>query len=237
MKAFTGFNVNRAPNQGPQSISPTIGKIDSSSTTWKSITDMLIQNRCWICRQQFPKGRTRGVFMISDILTYFGRRIDDLSASADVNREEIFDSVSVSTLYASDLEIGEAEQQFLIHLDGCWLRYCALRGDMSNIEKDLASVELQLWMSGLVCMTSEECDKMYRQIIPDTEQTSTGVTIRKATLASMAKDACPPGCNCDNPWPFLVPDEVSSVSPAAPKPAVVPMQSAEDTLPRQSSET
>ena len=41
---------------------------------WSTINDMLIQNRCWLCRETFVRGKMKKVFMLSHLLTYVEER-------------------------------------------------------------------------------------------------------------------------------------------------------------------
>jgi hypothetical protein len=47
---------------------------DQIENAWKSIQNMLIQNRCWICEQVFARGKTKKVFMVSHLLKYLEDR-------------------------------------------------------------------------------------------------------------------------------------------------------------------
>ena len=41
---------------------------------WSTINDMLIQNRCWLCRETFLRGKMKKVFMLSHLLAYVEER-------------------------------------------------------------------------------------------------------------------------------------------------------------------
>lgn len=86
------------------------------------------------------------------------------------------------------------------NLSACYRRYYECEGNSVLIEQELKEVDMAVWMSGLVCYTTEECAKEFDLMIPNAES-------NRGPLPSMKKFApdekCPPGCGCDNPWPFL----------------------------------
>lgn len=90
----------------------------------------------------------------------------------------------------------EAELDGIMHLTACWERYQEIGGDAALIEADFKASQVERWMSGLACCRSELCNAVFECIVPPTE-----VDGKPKKFFNDPKD-CPPGCGCDNPWPF-----------------------------------
>eukprot|EP00981_Chlorochromonas_danica_P012768 scaffold5387_cov251-Ochromonas_danica.AAC.18 len=85
--------------------------------------------------------------------------------------------------------------------------------DMINLEKEFKEIDMEVWMSGLICAQNEECRADMLLILPnatlDSRNDVSNAFDRAATTGKpslfmvAASDSCPPGCNCDDPWRFL----------------------------------
>ena len=82
------------------------------------------------------------------------------------------------------------------------------------LEKELLKKDIALWMSGLVCCSTEDCLKQFMIIVPNTiddnhnNSTNTGTKerkIKKNSIFTFANDECGPNCKCDSPWKFELP--------------------------------
>ncbi len=77
---------------------------------------------------------------------------------------------------------------------------------VSNMKRD---DDVETWMSGLVCGTNEDCLREFNAMMDESRpEVATGPrTAPRFGFGSVettgGKD-CPPGCGCDNPWPFLL---------------------------------
>jgi hypothetical protein len=82
------------------------------------------------------------------------------------------------------------------------------------LEKELLKKDIALWMSGLVCCSTEDCMKQFLIFAPNTiddnqsNSYSTSTKERKSKKSSIftfANDECGPNCKCDSPWKFELP--------------------------------
>ena len=81
------------------------------------------------------------------------------------------------------------------------------------LEKELLKKDIALWMSGLVCCSTEECMKQFIIIVPSTNDDnnqSNSNKERKSKINNLftfanANDECGPNCKCDSPWKFELP--------------------------------
>ena len=60
---------------------------------WKTVNDCLINNRCWLCKQVFLKGKIKKVFMVSDIVRCLLRRRDQIAARVEAYTSTIANSM------------------------------------------------------------------------------------------------------------------------------------------------
>jgi hypothetical protein len=186
--------------------------VDDSRSPWLSINDMLIQNKCFLCEEVFPKGKVKKVFQVSHIIDYFKDR---------------FEQEKVAPLPPIQSR----------HLGRLYQRYCELLVEtqpeqfVELLLKELSNDDVEVWMSGLTCDLKEVCQNelrlflnvplpvggdataMAKSIVVSSESNTTAATggeggakKPKSDIMSMmtfANKDCPPGCTCDNPWPFL----------------------------------
>lgn len=104
----------------------------------------------------------------------------------------------------------EEDLQGIIHLAACWERYQEIDGDAALLEADFKAAQVERWMSGLACCRNELCSAVYDCIVPPTEPDG-----KPKKFYNDPKD-CPPGCGCDNPWPFTG----NAVPMVPPKPSI-----------------
>jgi hypothetical protein len=104
------------------------------------------------------------------------------------------------------------------NLQKCYNSYVALMNEGNGMPDKLFAEfrqsDVEVWMSGLVCGNSPECRQELSYFIeskrhtPVDGATSSGGSA-KTEVNSMFSFAiprgtdCPPGCGCDNPWPFM----------------------------------
>ena len=152
-----------------------------SKSPWTTVNDMLIQNRCWLCRDGFKKGKIKKVFMISQVLEYF-----ELLQSKDTEKD-------------AEIET-EIESP---NLKACYDQYCKTAGEVDRVLRDLEANDIAPWMSGLVCGQSEACAREFNMIVPNGTRAKPAATSKVASEILKKVDDCAPGCGCDNPWAFL----------------------------------
>jgi len=162
---------------------------------------MLIENRCWLCQEVFQRGKTKKVFQVSSLVECFERQMEHEKQIEEENLEDMGNESVSKKMFKSR------------HLRECYESYQELVGsDKKNMNKLLELLkdnDIELWMSGLICGTNEHCREEMAYFIADTlkssstsTKVSTSTKIPGITFANKDKD-CLPGCNCDNPWPFL----------------------------------
>ena len=172
-------------------------------SVFSSINDNLIQNKCWLCDRTFMKGKIRKVFQVTDILRYYHERYVSL---VHHNEKVVTDEALPSSDHQQ--QIDNTRERFLeqeelkcelisTNFRKCYKRYEELQGNISKIEDELRDIDCAVCMSGLACCSTDECDKEYKYIMPD----DTSLRVQVTKLPS--SESCPPGCGCDNPWPFL----------------------------------
>ena len=78
-----------------------------------------------------------------------------------------------------------------------------LGGNETQLEEILKEKNVTLWFSGLVCCQNEWCLEQYQLIIPPSEDEAASAAKALESIRGKLAADCPPGCMCDNPWPFL----------------------------------
>lgn len=167
----------------------------TDSKAWDTVTQCLMNNRCWLCEEIFPRGKVKKVFEVSDLLNYCNARMDTVKEGS-----------------------GDIPAILCRNLTRVFNRYSAINGDLKTIECDLEAVNMAPWMSGLVCLRNTNCTNDYNLITMKPPPNSDGSKGEEGSDDSipppekvagwlppgfMRKEDCPPGCDCDNPWPFL----------------------------------
>lgn len=147
-----------------------------STSAWQSVNDMLIQNRCWLCRAIFKKGKIKKVFTIAQVIQYF----DSLPKDSDTAPVE----------FISD------------NFKACYEAYGLKEGQTDAILRELQSCDVAPWMSGLVCAQTKECALEF-DLIAKTDIAASITKLRDDIPAMSKAENCPPGCDCDSPWSFL----------------------------------
>ena len=159
----------------------------SAPIPWKSISDMLIQNKCWLCTQTFPRGKKKKVFTVNQVLHSFSSTFDASSVETPDGRLTFFTDF--------------VEQ--LPHVHACYSNFCYMNGDVKKISRELEKIDIAPWMSGLVCCSNDLCKAAFNAISAE-NPTSVGNSDQlNAALAKHNVNDCPPGCGCDNPWQFM----------------------------------
>lgn len=211
----------------------------SVKSPWASINDVLIQNRCWLCLNYFPKGKTKKVFQVSDLLTFYHNHMSRLiirseaaaeasSATAAIafplegdakehNSETVTPaedkSSEVSSECASEIEPTSTDYKFIsANLQACYDSYVALMnagdGKPDLLFKEFKETDVEVWMSGLVCAISADCRKEAAYFIENKKHAASTADGKRKVNSMFAFSIpngtdCPPGCGCDNPWPFM----------------------------------
>jgi hypothetical protein len=78
-----------------------------------------------------------------------------------------------------------------------------LDGDKSKLEEELKTNDVAPWSSGLVCGLNDSCMFQYQLIVPPDGDTNRITPTQSQKSDIPLPNDCPPGCDCDNPWPFL----------------------------------
>lgn len=175
-----------------------------STNPWLTINDMLIKNRCWLCEDVFQRGKVKKVFQVSALLEYFDRRLRHETIAPDKPQDGIDSS--------NNEDISSKDAFKAKNLRNCYEHYKAVIGNdkEANAKKFLDILkdnDIELWMSGLICGSKDACKEEMAHFIVDAPTTATSSTKSSKnspfTFANKDNKDCPPGCNCDNPWPFL----------------------------------
>jgi hypothetical protein len=174
----------------------------SQTFAFSSINEMLMQNRCWLCEETFQKGKTKKVFQLTDLLEFFVARLTQEHANQEVpalkskTLRESYECFKALAVFDANGNI-----------------------DSAKVISELRTHDIETWMSGLICGVNAQCQEELPYFVKDLSAKggnatksapasiiSTTSNGQKAFfMPSMDKDKkdCPPGCNCDNPWPFL----------------------------------
>jgi len=122
---------------------------------------------------------------------------------------------------------------FSSNISDCYNSYLSMPSTDSiekatMLEKELLKKDIALWMSGLVCCSTEECTKQFIIIVPSTNDDnnqsnsnqsnnnqSNSNKERKSKINNLftfanANDECGPNCKCDSPWKFELPGHRSN---------------------------
>ena len=116
----------------------------------------------------------------------------------------------VPVTHAQEL-FDEKDVKDFVHLQKCWERYCDFGGATPDLINEMKANDVEMWMSGLACCRNPVCKAAYECIIPPAPNapgtTSTNTANKKKNSYMNGKfydKNCPPGCGCDNPWPFML---------------------------------
>jgi hypothetical protein len=185
---------------------------------WASINDVLIQNKCWLCLNTFPKDRSKAVFQVSDLLTFYHNQHQRVIAS----------SASVISADKTDREDGAKEEASGIgvkdfkfiseNLQKCFDSYVSLMeagdGKPDQLFEEFKHNDVEVWMSGLVCGGTPACQQESAYFIETKNKHATGGNSSGSSgdrkkvndmfsFAIPDSTGCPPGCNCEPTWPFM----------------------------------
>lgn len=86
------------------------------------------------------------------------------------------------------------------NLNECHSEFSLCNGDVVSIIENMKKCQIEPWMSGLACSVNEDCRIVTDLILSIAPSAS--ISIQSNTIPRDPKD-CPPGCGCDNPWPFM----------------------------------
>lgn len=194
--------------------SPDFMSQDQIESAWKSIQDMLVQNRCWLCENVFARGKTKKVFMVSHLLRYLEERFTSEKQRAEISQTAIDASVEKG----SNENVSQSAVLVSRHLRNCWAAFSALDGDKNKIAISLQKVDCEVWMSGLICARTKDCALEYLLLVPDGKVSTAVINetnedlfdpdgYSKSRQGNVFRDKngniCPPGCDCDNPWQYV----------------------------------
>jgi hypothetical protein len=225
--------VDKAPTTRPvMPPAPPSMSSTQIKSPWASINNMLIQNRCWLCETVFPRGKQKKVFQVSDLLDFYTTRLraEDgtpssghtvINSALGDRGEEESESVSSGVMVSDDSTVSPVVLVEIIskNLRSCYESFVAIvhedpTGTRGLLRAEFVENDVEVWMSGLVCGISADCKRDLALFIKPKASSSstTGTAGGKPTnmfggLLGSGKDKdgndCPPGCGCDNPWPFL----------------------------------
>ena len=155
----------------------------SNSTGWRSLIEYPRTKKCWICGEIFQKGKQKKILSVSSIIIYFRHLKGDGGSSV--------------------LEHLTSESG----IKSCWIKFYdnSVGDESDNLDltyKEIYDLKLTPDSSTLVCCRSDDCSTVYDNIIRS--ETSALRGGKDSLLNSNPSDPlCPPGCGCDNPWPFI----------------------------------
>ena len=197
---------------------------------------MLIQNRCWLCQNSFPRGKTKKVFQVSNLLTFYYNYTERLKVVEIVPTTlpggDTADSAEVAVEVEPALLLAAETRNMQVtftskNLQSCLDSYVELMarsdGQPDSLFAEFKANDVEVWMSGLVCGITADCKRELAYFIEVKKQQHNansgsgggGSTAadkeRVANINAMFSFAmpggvggdCPPGCGCDNPWPFM----------------------------------
>jgi hypothetical protein len=196
---------------------PVVAPQVPEKSPWCSINDMLIHNRCWLCENIFARGKTKKVFQVSHLLTFYH---NNWERSKEIKSIEEKVKLSVETTDEQEQMFNRLAYTFKSrNLKNCYERYIELmtkgEGQPTKLFKEFKENDIEVWMSGLVCGVSEDCKTEAAYFCEvkkhnPASSSSAADAERKEKINSMfsfampsADGNCPPGCGCDNPWPFM----------------------------------
>jgi hypothetical protein len=162
----------------------------STSNAFANINTMLMQNRCFLCEETFQRGKTKKVFQVADMLEFY----------LTVAQQEKLNPTKTVTFKSKNLKDCYDCFKSLVVIDD--------NGNVDSVKviSELKNRDIETWMSGLICGTNPICQEESAYFVKDLSAKSNqanqnqGSSIFKSTVQDKE---CPPGCNCDNPWPFL----------------------------------
>eukprot|EP01038_Epipyxis_sp_PR26KG_P007316 gene7316-9968_t len=87
---------------------------DIIGSPWATINDMLIENRCWLCKEKFPRGKQKKVFQVSDLLQFFGElMLQELPPPPTLESENLIEDIittnNLPKAPENDLKLSTAE--------------------------------------------------------------------------------------------------------------------------------
>jgi hypothetical protein len=189
---------------------PVMMEYKESKSSWQSVNDSLCNNQCWLCKDTFKRGKIKKVFTFKDLLQYLYERF--VKENAICSQESLSSSITPSIIV--DQNSNSTEEKSIeiptivilpllsTNLISVYNRFRELKGDTEVIQADIKKYDIELWMSGLVCCSNEECSNEYKYLCPEYTTTTHIFKTKNNKYATDGLD-CPPGCGCDNPWPFL----------------------------------
>jgi hypothetical protein len=157
-----------------------------------SITDCLTSNKCWLCEAPFPRGITKKVFQVHQLLEYFENlKQHKLSTAAEIEEKNLIKLNAFST-----------------NLQRCFQYYVENTNEgKESVFKQLRDHDLDLWMSGLVCALTDSCASdaalFIKSNLTPASKVQSEAKPKVPIGITFANKDCPPGCGCDNPWAFL----------------------------------
>lgn len=196
--------------------------MSEKKSPWTSINDVLIQNKCWLCNNTFPRGKTRKVFQVSDLLTFYHNHQlrlqlpDQLDQEIPVGESVEVDGSQLSAAAPAPEETSETDgavpkstdYTFISsNLQSCYDSYIALMdsgdGKPDQLFAEFRKNGIEVWVSGLVCGMNPECKQELAYFI-EKKHAGNGVGKKVNLMFELPSGTtCPPNCGCDNPWPFM----------------------------------
>ena len=138
---------------------------------WRSISDALVKNRCWLCGRVFQRGKVKKTFTVEQLVRHLCDNKGNNTAPPDKNEA----------------------------LARCVLAFEGLGREEGRLWESIQAAGLQGWMSGLVCCQSIKCLEAYSHLTLGNLAEPASFALPARNVSSNDAD-CPPNCNCDNPW-------------------------------------
>lgn len=163
-----------------------------------TVTKNLTANKCWLCEQTFPRGLTKRVFQIQNLLDYFNRRYlkeKELAATASTESTDGATAAVDSLPPLRTKNFSDCYNLFKEEMD--------THGNIEALVKELRENDLDVWMSGLICALHGGCEADSSLFIESSSKPSNKAKPTIPLGITFANKDCPPNCGCDNPWAFL----------------------------------
>lgn len=173
------------------------------SLPFLTITSCLMANRCWLCEQTFPRGLTKQVFQVQNVLDYFQYRYKQEKDVAVIESSAAAAASSTESLIAASCPPIRTK-----NFSDCYIYYKKEMdeyGSIDNLINELGKNDLEMWMSGLICGQHGGCASDGALFLGATDMVGSSGN-QKAGIPlgiTFANNDCPPNCGCDNSWGFM----------------------------------
>ena len=197
---------------------------------FKTIMSMLINNKCWLCKRVFQRGKVKKVFMVSHLLRYLHERYV-LQQEVEATPPPIPAEALAAAGGGDGKREGEEEEEEgekeggvgsrdEIGAGGVGAPTAGTNGSDVLLESPhlIACFEEYCRLSGdkdkvLHRLKEIDCDTWMSGLICATTQACAQeylllvpdgkLIVPKPDRSQTSPEDCPPGCDCDNPWQYV----------------------------------